>query len=164
SAPLEIERFPPHPGIGREVGRRAITLVRGVPHADPVASIALSFGGGDRLLAHEAPALEDISASIDPDRQEVDAIFATLRQSERRPILLTRRAHLHPAQAGAIDEIVDRYPDALVVSLLEPFDLPLFARARHVLASYGDDLASIGGLADVLFGGSMPEGRLPVHA
>ncbi len=45
----------------------------------------------------------------------------------------------------------------------EPFDIPLFAAARHVLAAYGDDAASVGGLADVLFGGSAPGGKLPVE-
>ncbi len=50
----------------------------------------------------------------------------------------------------------------MVVSLLEPFDLGLFANARHLLAAYGDDVASIGGLADVIFGGSMPVGSLPL--
>ncbi len=77
-------------------------------------------------------------------------------------ILLARRAHLHAGQAEAIAALVARYPDALVVSLLEPYDLPLFAGARHLLAAYGDDAASIGGLADVLFGNSMPTGTLPV--
>jgi hypothetical protein len=45
----------------------------------------------------------------------------------------------------------------------EPFDLPLLLRARSVLAAYGDDAASVAGLADVLFGGSKPEGSLPVE-
>ena len=45
----------------------------------------------------------------------------------------------------------------------EPFDAPLFGQARHLLATYGDDAAAIGGLADVLFGGSPPVGRLPVE-
>jgi hypothetical protein len=44
----------------------------------------------------------------------------------------------------------------------EPFDVPLFARARHVLAAYGDDAASVGALADVLFGSSIPGGTMPV--
>jgi hypothetical protein len=48
------------------------------------------------------------------------------------------------------------------VSLLEPFDLALFDAAHHLLATNGDDSASIGGLADVLFGSSMPTGHLPV--
>jgi hypothetical protein len=40
--------------------------------------------------------------------------------------------------------------------------LPFFESARHLVAIYGDDAASLGGLADVVFGGSMPAGRLPV--
>ncbi len=38
SPPLMLDAFAPHPNIGREIGRRAITLVRGIPEADPVAS------------------------------------------------------------------------------------------------------------------------------
>jgi beta-N-acetylhexosaminidase len=169
SLPLPLDAFPPHPGIGREVARRAITLIRGVPEADPVASIAVSFErhpersrGTTPALHREAPALEEIVAPIDPEPEQLAALLAALAQRERRPLLLARRAHLHPAQARAIGEIVDRYPDALVVSLLEPFDVPLFTSARHVVAAYGDDAASIGGLADVLFSGHLPTGRLPV--
>lgn len=161
AAPLPIDDFPPHPGVGREIGRTAITLLRGVPRADPLADIAISFGE-ERLLEHEAPALEEICLAIDAPSEALDVALETLERSERRPILLARRAHLHPLQARAIDRIVELYPDAVVVSLLEPFDLPLFQNARHLLAAYGDDEASIGGLADVLFSGSMPTGRLPV--
>ena len=113
-------------------------------------------------MKREAPALAELTLSLDPAQAEMERVFATLAQSDRRPILLARRAHLHPEQAEAIAAVVARYPDALVVSLLEPFDLPFFASARHLLAAYGDDAASIGGLADVLFGNSMPAGKLPV--
>jgi hypothetical protein len=162
ATPLPVDTFPPHPGLGREIARSAITLVRGVPRADPLADIAVNFGGNDRLLEHEAPALEEICISVNAPDEKLRAMFETLERSQRRPLALSRRAHLHSAQAGAINEIVARYPDALVVSLLEPFDLPLFESARHLLAAYGDDEASVGGLADVLFGGTMPTGRLPV--
>jgi beta-N-acetylhexosaminidase len=162
AAPLPLDAFPPHPGIGREIARRAITLLRGVPEADPLASIAVVFGSDDVLLGREAPVLEELHAPLDPSSTDLDGIDAALARSQRRPILLSRRAHLHPAQADAIRAILAGYPDALVVSLLEPFDLPLFEGARHLLASYGDDEASIGGLADVLFSGHMPTGRLPV--
>lgn len=162
SPPLPLDAFAPHPNVGREIGRRAITLVRGVPEADPVASFAVSFGGDVGLLQREAPALEGLSAPLDPSAADVDHVLASLAQSERRALLLARRAHLHPAQAGAIATILHGNPDAVVVSQLEPFDLPLFGAARHLLAAYGDDLASVGGLADVLFGSSMPTGQLPV--
>lgn len=162
SSPLPLDAVAPHPNVGREIGRLAITLLRGVPEADPVASVAVSFGGDAAALQREAPALAGLDAPLDPSQADVERVLASLEQSGRRALLLARRAHLHPRQAEAIATILQRYPDAVVVSLLEPFDLPLFGAARHLLAAYGDDCASIGGLADVLFGSSMPTGRLPV--
>ncbi len=162
ASPLPVDAPSPHPGIGREIARRAITLVRGIAHADPTTSIAISFGQPDAPLQREAPALELAIASAEPSADAANEILATLERSERRPLVLARRAHMHPAQAAAIARIIDLHADAVVVSLLEPFDVPLFGGARHVLATYGDDAASIGALADVLFGNSMPRGQLPV--
>ena len=162
AAPLDVDAFPPHPGVGREIARRGVTLVRGVPHADPLASLAVAFGAERATLAREAPALVELLAPVDPGEEDVRKILEALAKSGRRPLLLSQRAHLHAAQASAIRAIVEGYPDALVASLAEPFDLPLFGAARHLIAAYGNDAAATGGLADVLFGGSMPEGRLPV--
>lgn len=161
-APLPIDAFPLHPGVGREIARRAITVLRGLPHADPLSSIAVSFGAGEPQLQREAAVLEELVLPLDPADADVASLLETLARRERRPLLLTRRAHLHPKQADAVARILERYPDGLVVSLREPFDVPLFASARHLLAAYGDDEASIGGLADVLFGSSLPSGRLPI--
>jgi beta-N-acetylhexosaminidase len=160
--PLPLDAFPPHPGVGREIARRAITVIRGVPHADPLASVAVSFGGSASELQRETAVLKELIAPLDPSDADVAGLLEALAQGERRPLLLARRAHLHPSQAAAIVQILDRYPDALVVSLREPFDVPLFAAARHLFATYGDDEAAIGGLADVLFGSCLPSGQLPV--
>jgi beta-N-acetylhexosaminidase len=172
-APRPLEAFAPHPGIGREIARRAVTLVRGIPHADPLTSVAVSFEsataegaqGAHSLhpsLRREAPVLAEITLSLEPGAPEVEAALARLAAGRRRPIVLSRRAHIYPAQAAAIDRILALDRDAVVVSMREPFDVPLFGSARHVLAAYGDDASSIGGVADVLFGSSMPEGRLPM--
>lgn len=160
--PLPLEAIAPHPMIGREIARRAMTLVRGLPHADPVASVAVSFGAPRLALEREAPALEETHVAADPSHEEIERLLEMLATRGRRPLLLARRAHLYPSQADAIARVVNRFPDALVVSLREPFDIPLFGAARHVVAAYGDDEASIGGLADVIFGSSMPTGILPV--
>lgn len=170
---IAVGEFPPHPGVGREIARRAVTLVRGLAHADPLTCAVLSFEGttADGVvpddvrrpsLSAEAPALAHVALPIDPRPGALDDAFALLARTGRRPIVLARRAHLHDRQAAAIASIVERYPDALVVSALEPFDVPLFARAQHVVACYGDDVSAIGGLADVLFANALPEGRLPV--
>lgn len=174
SPPLPLHEFPPHPGVGREIARRGVTLVRGFGHADPLTTIIVSFDGAvasgveqdvpaEASLRRESPALAELSLPLDPDDAQTEAARKRVAESGRRPLLLARRAHLHASQAAAIDRILSDEPDSLVVSMLEPFDLPLFAKARHVLAAYGDDPASIGGLADVLFGGTLPSGRLPVR-
>ncbi|HEY6327304.1 MAG TPA: hypothetical protein VIW73_12410, partial [Candidatus Cybelea sp.] len=162
AAPLPLDEFPPHPGVGREIARRAVTLLRGIAHADPLASIVVSFGGTAATLDREAPAMETLDAPIAPNETDARSVLDALARSQRRTILLARRAHLHPEQVAAIGAILERYPDALVVSLLEPFDVGLFPSARHLVVAYGDDEASIGGLADVLFGGSLPTGQLPI--
>ena len=171
--PIAVDAFPPHPGVGREIARRAVTLVRGVAHADPLTSAVVSFEGetvdgiapdasARPSLRTEAPALAGYVVPLDPAADALNATFSQLQQNGRRPIVMARRAHLYARQAGAIAAIVERFPDALIVSALEPFDVPSFAAAQHVVASYGDDAAAIGGLADVLFANVLPEGRLPV--
>jgi beta-N-acetylhexosaminidase len=163
----------PHPGVGREIARRAITLVRGFARTDPTASTAVSFEGGISegvnvravpvaSLRHEAPALEELRLPLDPSDDALEAALREVAANRKRPLVLARRAHLYPRQAAAIERIVAEYPDAVVISMLEPYDVPLFARAATVLAAYGDDSAAVGGIADVLFGGSRPEGLLPV--
>jgi hypothetical protein len=176
---LPLDEFPPHPGVGREIARRGVTLVRGFAHADPLATIIVSFEplyrpdaqskDGINIVAEptlslrrESPALKELHLPLDPSAEDIDAVRREVAASGRRPLLLARRAHLHPQQAAAIDTVIADAADAIVVSMLEPFDVPLFGRARHVLAAYGDDAASIGGLADVLFGGSLPTGQMPV--
>lgn len=174
AAPLELSSFPPHPGIGREIARRGITLVRGVPHADPLTSIVVSFesatseGAQGAHVVHpslrrEAPVLGEVTLPLEPSPEQIEAALARIRAGGRRPIVLSRRAHLYLSQAVAIDRTIALDRDALIVSMREPFDIPLFARARHVLAAYGDDAASVGGVADVLFGSSRPGGSMPVE-
>jgi hypothetical protein len=89
-------------------------------------------------------------------------MLGALRRTHRRPLVLAYRAHLYAGQARAIDAILAHAPDALVVSTGEPYDVPLFARARHVLACYGNDDVSLAGLSDVVFLGAVCSGVLPV--
>lgn len=173
SAPLALDTPAPHPGIGREIARRAVTRIRGLAHADPTASIAISFSGttsegaqgtlaAGASLATQAPALQETIAPLDPSEGDVAALIESVAQSRRRPIVLMRRAHLIPRQARGVAAILERFPDALVVSMREPYDCALFPQAQHLLAAYGDNGASLGGLADVIFGDGLATGVLPV--
>jgi beta-N-acetylhexosaminidase len=159
-APLDLDAPAPHPGIGRRIAREAVTLVRGEPRGDALADRAIIFGEGS--LAAHAPALDEQRLALDPGDDEVQAMLEGLHASSRRAVVLTYRAHLYPRQAEAVDAVLAQAPDALVVSTGEPYDLTLFARARHVLAAYGNDEVSLAGLADVVFLGAPCTGVLPV--
>jgi hypothetical protein len=50
----------------------------------------------------------------------------------------------------------------MIISTGEPYDVPLFKAARHVLACYGNDRLSLAGLSDVIFLGAACRGVLPV--
>jgi beta-N-acetylhexosaminidase len=159
-APLDLDAPAPYPGIGRRIAREAVTLVRGEARGDALADRAIIFGDGS-LIAH-APALDEQRLALDPDDDEVRAMLVALRASSRRAVVLAYRAHIYPRQAAAIDAVLAQAPDALVVSTGEPYDIPLFGRARHVLATYGNDDVSLAGLSDVVFLGAPCTGVLPV--
>ncbi len=172
--PLDLDAAHLHRGIGRRIARNAITVIRGIAHADPTASIVLSFEsatseGAAGLHEHharldaQAPALATLVAPLAPTDSERDQALAAIALSGRRPILLLRRAHVYPEQARTAADTIARFPDAVVVSTREPYDCALFPQARHLIAAYGDDDASMGGIADVLFGNAVATGTLPVR-
>ncbi|MHB8147852.1 MAG: beta-N-acetylhexosaminidase [Vulcanimicrobiaceae bacterium] len=174
SDPIALASHPPYPGIGRAIAVRAMTAVRGSAHADPATAIVISFqsstteGAQGTLddhpsLQREVPELREVVLPLQPDERRRAQMLESIAASGSRPILLARRAHLYPEQAVAIREVLERHPDAVLVSLREPFDLACFPQARHAIAAYGDDEASIAGLAEVLFKRCDPVGRLPVR-
>jgi hypothetical protein len=168
-APLPLDARPPFPGIGATIGLRAVTAIRGEAHPGKNAAV-VSFesrtvegaqGVHERhaALSEFAP-VEQIVLPLEPSTVEIDSMLA--RIGEDNPIVLMRRAHVYPQQKIAIQRILNAHPDALLVSLREPFDAFEFPAARNVLCTYGDDAPSIAGLAAVLSGGAAA-GTLPIH-
>jgi beta-N-acetylhexosaminidase len=170
--PLPLDAVAPHPGIGRAIGRRAVTLVRGEAHADPAADVVVSFEGTttegvqgthSQHAEFEIDGLERVLAPLDPNDAAIDRLISSLQRLRKRPIVLMRRAHIYSGQARAIERILAMQPDALLISTREPFDAAEFANARNVLCTYGDDKPSIQGLSDVIFGDIAPAGVPPLE-
>lgn len=171
--PLPLDAAPPHPGVGREIGRRAVTVLRGSAHAEAAQSIVVSFEGatveGVQGLHTEHASLaggtnvNELRLPLEPQPEQVDALLSDLRARGKRPIVLMRRAHVYSGQEAAVRAILAAFPDALLVSTREPFDAFMFDLARSVLCTYGDDKPSMQGLSDVLFAGAPVEGRFPLE-
>jgi beta-N-acetylhexosaminidase len=172
--PLPLDAASPFPGVGREIGRRAVTVLRGSADAASAQSIIVSFEGatteGVQGLHTEHASLAggtevaELRIPLDPSAEQADALVADLRKRGKRPIVLMRRAHVYAGQAAAVRALLEAFPDALLVSTREPFDAFMFEDARNVLCTYGDDKPSMQGLSDVLFGGKPIVGRFPLES
>lgn len=172
--PLPLDAEAPHNGVGREIGRRAVTVIRGSADARGGESIVVSFEGatteGVQGLHTEHASLAggsqvpELRIPLDPSAEQTSALLDDLRKRGQRPIVLMRRAHVYPGQAAAVHALLAEFPDALLVSTREPFDAFMFDEAHNVLCTYGDDKPSMQGLSDVLFGGARVEGHFPLGA
>lgn len=169
-----------------DAAQRAVTVLRGEPRLrDGKPVTVISFEGtladnaaksGTAALADEAPSLstslrrrrwksEVMRVPLDPDADELDLLLEHLpRLGDREFVVMTRRAHLHPAQRDAVARILAKVPDALVISAREPFDALLWPQAKRVLCIYGDEALAFDGCADVLSGRANGRGELPVRS
>jgi beta-N-acetylhexosaminidase len=168
-----------------EAARRAVTVVRGDPRlADGAPVTVLSFEGaaidraassGGRARAVELPSLsaalrrrrwksEVMRVPLEPDADDVDLLLEHVaRLGAREFVIVTRSAHLYPAQRVAVDRILAAAPDALIVSAREPYDAVLWPQARRIVCIYGDQPLAFEGCADVLAGRAQPRGTLPIR-
>lgn len=160
--------------------QRAVTRIRGnvrLRAGKPVSVISFegTIADGAAEARSATPSLsaalrarrwksELMRVALEPDADDIDVLLAHLPTlGDRNFVLIIRRAHLYAAQRAAAARILERVPDAIVVSAREPYDAALFATARNVACIYGDEELSLGGCADVLSGRVPAAGALPVR-
>lgn len=165
--------------VARDVAARAIAVVRGelrIAAERPVTIVSFEGASQDGIASSAAqrPSLnlalrrrrvrsELLRVALDPDGPMIEGLAQVVQaQPTHTLVMLARRAQLHTAQLAAIDALLGIVPDARVVSMLEPFDVPAFARARNVACTFGDEVTNIEALADALVGRAAATGRVPV--
>ncbi len=165
--------------VAAEIAARSIARVSGSVIVDdrlPVTVVSFEGTASDGIAtsATERPSLslalrrrrmrsELLRVALEPDLAMREMLAEVLAmQGERNVVIVARRAHLHAAQRETIAELIARAPHAIAISAREPFDLDALARARGVLASFGDEASSIDALADVLCGRREATGTVPV--
>jgi beta-N-acetylhexosaminidase len=163
-----------------DAAQRAVTLVRGDVRLRPDRPVSvISFEGtivdgaaGARAATPSLSAAlrsrrwksELMRVALEPAADDVDLLLAQLATlGDRNFVLVMRRAHLYAAQREAIERVVDRVPNAIVISAREPYDAAFVANARNVACIYGDEALSFEGCADVMSGRVSAAGQLPVH-
>ncbi|HYZ16937.1 MAG TPA: beta-N-acetylhexosaminidase [Candidatus Acidoferrum sp.] len=168
-----------------ETARRAVTVVRPdvrLRAGKPVTVI--SFEGtivdnaatsGARRAASAPPSLsaalrrrrwksELMRVPLEPDADDVALLLEHIpRLGDREFVVVTRDAHLYPAQRDAVARILHVAPEGVVISARAPFDALLWPAAHRVACIYGDQAIAFEGCADVLSGLADARGTLPVH-
>lgn len=143
----------PHSGTSNEVGlaaaRRAVTREGAVRIADE--AVVVRFRGPRSIAAGELPwgVADPLAArgvrveSIDVNGQAPDVEHIIDRAAGKSLVVAARDLHAHPADAAAVDAVLARRPDAVIVEMGWPGPRP--SRARAYVATHGS--ARVNGVA-----------------
>jgi beta-N-acetylhexosaminidase len=176
-------------GVGAEahkeaalaVARKTVTIVRD-PHSLvplPIAArhkvFLVQFQGGldtpastgkqstifGKMLARSPARVQEQIRSLDPAGHEYKQLLMAAGSADLI-VAVTRRAWAHHLQAQAVVDLALAGKPLVVVASREPYDALAAPEGAAVVATYGDDDASMEAAADVLLGSHRAEGRLPV--
>ncbi|HEX3466008.1 MAG TPA: beta-N-acetylhexosaminidase [Candidatus Elarobacter sp.] len=168
-----------------DAARRAVTVLRGDPRLRPGKPVTvISFEGtvvdnvaasGAKKSHEELPSLsgalrrrgwksEMMRVAPEPAPEDVDVLLEHIPAlGDREFVIVTRDAHLYATQDDAVQRILERAPDALIVSARSPYDALLWPQAKRIVCIYGGQPISLEGCADVLSGRAEVRGTLPVR-
>jgi beta-N-acetylhexosaminidase len=177
-----VVRGPAHRELARRAAAAAVTLVR-----DEGALLPLRPVTGDRIVvitpqprdltpadssSDEPLALAaavrrhhdevtDVRVTADPSAAEI-AGAREAAAGARYAIVASLAADAQPGQARLVDAILSSGTPTVTLAMRTPYDLAAYPGAGTHLCSFAIVPASVGAVADVLFGRLPVRGRLPV--
>ena len=80
----------------------------------------------------------------------------------RYAVVATLAADVQPAQARLVEAVLSTGVPTVTLAMRTPYDLGVYPGAQTHLCSYAIVPASVGAVADALFGRQPVRGRLPV--
>lgn len=135
-----------------------VQFAHGAPTPAPTGKQSTRFG---KLLAGGAARVQEQIRSLDPAGHEYKQLLMAAGSADVI-IAVTRRAWLHRLQAQATEDLALGGKPVIVVASREPYDASVAPPAAAVIATYGDDDASMEAAADVILGSRRAAGTLPV--
>ncbi|MCY4146445.1 MAG: hypothetical protein OXF90_08285, partial [Chloroflexi bacterium] len=173
---LDVVDCQAHRALAKRAARAGLTLLK--------AGAALSSLGESRVAALEFAA-ERLSDAVEARPQRIfsnylarrfpkidchaldptdDARLADSLFDSDTIILLTRSAHLQPAQLQRAQAIVRRAKRVILVCARDPYDAGALADADTIICTNGDSRPSLVAAVDALCGDFRPRGQLTVDA
>ena len=131
---------------------------RDLTPADSSADEPLALGEAARR--HHANVV-DLRVDAEPDARQIAGAREAVRGAACA-VVATLAADVQPAQARLVEAILSTGVPTVTVAMRTPYDLSAYPRAGTHLCSYAIVPASVGAVADALFGRQAIRGRLPV--
>lgn len=163
--------------VAREIAERAVTLVRDDARLVPLKLapektlfVAL-FRSGRYLaesrgfreaLAARHPKLDFVELSASPDAASAADALARAARADAVLVGTSEWGPPSSVQRDATAKLLALGKPAVLVSLMNPYDLRRWPEAKTAFAIYGITPAELDALVRVLFGEIRPRGRLPV--
>ncbi len=165
----------------QQISRQAVSLVRNRGHVIPVTSTgeskkplvcAVFFAPGrfaDQLMPFTRPFLEkgwrvrSYNAAMTPQAIDARRARACAEGSDLLVLASLQWADKTNAnQKRIIEELLQKYPKAILISTMSPYDITSYPQAGTVLATYGLNKYVLQTAADIILGNQKALGKLPV--
>ena len=176
-------KSPGHRDLARRSARAALTLVRDEgsllplrPEADAHVLVITpqpreltpADSSADEPLAlaeavrrHHAEVV-DLRVPAEPGDDDIRSAREAAAEAAM-VIVATLATNVQPSQARLVDAVLETGTPTVTVAMRTPYDLADYPRSRTHLCSYSIVPASVGAVADALFGQAPIGGRLPVE-
>ena len=157
-----------------EASRKGLTLVRGTltPPAEGADICTVVFSEPithsqtlalDDVLRRTGHSVQSVRGDYTPGEELLGQALSCAKNSQFVIIGSTQKYGTpDEAQKKIIDAVLAQRPDAVLLSVLSPYDAVYYPQAKTVLALYGATAESFRTAAEILLGQRKPKGRLPV--
>ena len=103
----------------------------------------------------------DVRVDAEPDERQVAGAREAV-EGAAYAVVATLAADVQPAQARLVEAVLSTGVPTVTLAMRTPYDLGVYPGAPTHLCSYAIVPASVGAVADALFGRQPVRGRLPV--
>jgi len=147
----------------RSGDQRRIALVEFVSHLESEVMERGGTSGFATRVHHCFPRIKSVSLKANEQPEALAHRARQLAANADLVLLVTRNAHLFPAQRALAQEVLDTAKASILLCLRNPYDVDVLTGADAIICTCGDSVPSQDAAIEFLRGYFVPSARLPVH-
>lgn len=163
-----------------KISNKAVTLVRNEASVIPFKkaknkpSVCAVFFApsrfADQLLSFSQPFMEEgwnvksYNAALSPKKKDIDRANNCAKNADLLVVTSLQWADKpNISQKNTIKELLKKYPNAILISTMSPYDIASYPEAKTLLATYGLNKFILKTAANIILGKQPALGHLPIE-